>query len=236
VVGVSSPTPPSAGQHVTATVQVTPTELDDDDGDEHVNGAQVAGAEVRGTFLSASATTLLLTVPGFPTGLPISITGQTIPALTGLVAGTPVKAHVTFAPDPSSTQGGVLLTLVSLRVEDNHHGDEHGHSGFVKAEGKVTAVTEAGAVGFEPGSITILGEHGMVTFVIPAGFGPTGVVVGDEVEAKGTLIDPKTGQPTQQPTLLRLEANNNNNGNGDDHDDDDDSGGGHSGDGSGGDE
>ena len=37
VVAVTSPTPPAPGQAVTATVQVTPTSLDDDDGDEQVN-------------------------------------------------------------------------------------------------------------------------------------------------------------------------------------------------------
>ena len=41
-------------------------------------------------------------------------------------------------------------------------------------------------MGGADGSITIDGEHGVVTFVIPAGFGATGVMVGDEVEAKGT--------------------------------------------------
>jgi hypothetical protein len=71
-----------------------------------------------------------------------------------------------------------------VHVEDNHNDHEHGD--FVKAEGTVTAVMEAGAMGGADGSITIDGEHGGVMFVIPACFGATGAMVGDEVEAKGT--------------------------------------------------
>jgi hypothetical protein len=235
VVAVTSPTPPAAGEQVTATVQVTPTALDDDNGDEQVDNGQVGSVEVRGTFASATATTLTLMVPGFPTGLAIGITGQTLPAIA---AGTPVEARVSLAPDPSSTLGGVLLTLVSLHVEGNNQGGGNEHGGFVKAEGMVTNVIEAGTtVGSDPGSITIQGEHGMVTFVIPAGFGPTGVVKGNFVEAKGTPAATLDGQPT----LVRLELkndddeNNNNTttvpGNGGDEGD---SGGGHDGSGNGG--
>ena len=96
-----------------------------------------------------------------------------------------------------------MLTLVSLHVEGNDHGQVPGS--FVKAEGPVTAVTEAGPAGGADGSITIADEHGDVTFVIPAGFGPTGVVVGDQVEAKGTASTTQGGQPT----LVRLEAQDN---------------------------
>jgi hypothetical protein len=108
----------------------------------------------------------------------------------------------------------VVLTLVSLRVENGQSGDHH--DGFVKAEGKVTDVKDA--VGSATGSITIEDEHGSVTFVIPAGFGPTGVVVGDEVEAKGTAST-TAGSP---PTLTRLEGGHDNNGqeNGDNGDGD----------------
>jgi hypothetical protein len=35
-----------------------------------------------------------------------------------------------------------------------------------------------------------------VTFIIPAGFGATGVIVGDEVEARGTPAATAGGQPT----------------------------------------
>ena len=210
VVAVTSPTPPAAGQAVTATVQVTPTELEDDDGDEQVNNAQVAGAEVRGSVISQDANFLRLMVPGFPlTGLAIGITGQTIPVLP---PGTQVEARVALGPDPGNANG-VLLTLVSLHVEGNNHQGEHGS--FVKAEGIVMDVTEAGPLGNEPGSITILDEHGPVTFVIPAGFGPTGVVKGDEVEAKGTAATTAGGQPT----LVRLEASGDDN-DGDHHDGD----------------
>jgi hypothetical protein len=198
VVAVTSPTPPAPGQAVTATVQVTPTSLDDDDGDEQVNNPQVAGAEIHGSVISQDANFLRLMVPGFPTGLAIGITGQTIPALN---PGTQVEARVALGPDPNNANG-VLLTLVSLHVEGKNHQGEHQHGPFVKAEGKVMALTEAGGVGFEPGSITIAGEHGTVTFVIPAGFGATGAKVGDEVEAKGTAAT----TPGGQPTLVRLEA------------------------------
>ena len=66
----------------------------------------------------------------------------------------------------------------------------------------MTAVTEAGPAGGAPGSITVLDEHGPVTFVIPAGFGPTGAVVGGKVEARGTAATTAGGNPT----LVRLEG------------------------------
>lgn len=199
VLAVTSPTPPPAGQAVTATVQVSSTALSDDDGEVEVDDNEVSSTEVRGTVMSQDANFLRLTVAGFPSGLPISIAGQTIPVLP---LGTLVKAHVTLGPDPTN-QNVVVLTLVSLRVENTQSGDHH--DGFVKAEGKVTDVTEA--IGSATGSITIEDEHGSVTFVIPAGFGPTGVVVGDEVEAKGTAST-TVGSP---PTLTRLEGGQDNN-------------------------
>jgi uncharacterized membrane protein YgcG len=215
VLGVTSPTPPAPGAQVTATVQVTPTELDDDNGDEQVNQDQVANAEVRGTVMSQSPTELRLNVTGFPLGLAIGLGGQTIPTIP---VGTPVEARVALGPDASGN--GVLLTLVSLRLDDNGQNNDGEHGDFVKAEGKVMAVTEAGAL---PGSITIEDEHGLVTFIIPVGFGPTGVVVNDEVEAKGT----PGPAATDQPTLVRLESkqdqgggdNNGGSGSGDDQGD-----------------
>jgi uncharacterized membrane protein YgcG len=182
-------------------VQVAPTGLDDDDGNEQVNQDQVANAEVRGTVLSQSATQLRLTVAGFPLGLAIALGGQTIPTIP---VGTPVEARVALGPDPSNPDS-VVLTLVSLRLDDNGENNDEHHGDFVKAEGKVMAVTEAGAL---PGSITIAGEHGLVTFIIPVGFGPTGVVVNDEVEAKGT----PGPTATDQPTLVRLESKHDNGG------------------------
>jgi hypothetical protein len=220
VLAVTSPTPPAPGEQVTATVQVTSTALDDDDGNEQVDDNQVANAEVRGTVLSQDATTLRLNVPGFPAGLAIALGGKTIPVLA---VNTPVEARVALGPDPSNPNA-IVLTLVSLHVEDNQGDEQHGD--FVKAEGNVTAVTEAGA---QPGSITIDGEHGVVTFVIPVGFGPTGVVIGDEVEAKGT----PAATPGGQPTLVRLESNHDSGGSGSGDDGDN---GGSSGDGSGGDD
>jgi hypothetical protein len=237
VLAVTSPTPPAAGQQVTTTVQVTPTSLDDDDGDDQVVSGQVATAEVHGTVLSQNATTLRLTVVGYPaTGLAIGLGTMTIPVLT---PGTPVEARVALGPDPANPDG-VILTLVSLHVEDNHNNGEHEHGDFVKAEGTVTAVMEAGAIGGADGSITIDGEHGVVTFVIPAGFGATGAMVGEEVEAKGTA----SATPGANPTLVRIEGRNDNSGsgnnehNGDNNNNGDDgnSGGGHSGPGSGGDD
>jgi hypothetical protein len=230
VLAVTSPTPPPAGQQVTATVQVTPTELDDDDGNVQVNDTSAPSAELRGTVISQDATSLLLAVNGFPSGLSIALGSQTIPTL---VAGTPVEARVVLGPDPANPKG-IVLTLVSLKVEDGQNNQNEHHGDGAKAEGKVTAITEAGPLGFEPGSITIADEHGMVTFVIPAGFGATGVVVGDEVEARGT---PAT-TPGGQPTLTRLESksDNNDNGNGNGGGGGDDGGdGGNSGHGSGGD-
>lgn len=229
VLAVSSPSPPAPGQQVTATVQVTPTELDDDDGDEEVNGQQAASAEIHGTVASQTATTLFLNVAGFPaSGLPIGLGSMTIPALP---VGTPVEARVALGPDPANPNA-IVLTLVSLHLDNGNH---HEHGDFVKAEGTVMAVTEAGPMGGTDGSITIDGEHGVVTFVIPAGFGATGVKPGDDVEAKGTA----SATPGGNPTLVRLEGGNNNDeaGNNDDNSGNsggDDSGhGGHSGSGGG---
>lgn len=223
VLAVASPTPPTPGQSVTATVQVTSNALSDDDGNEHVDDNQVPSAELRGTVLTQDATTLRLAVPGFPSGLAIALGGVTLPALA---PGTPVEARVTLGPDPANPDA-IVLTLVALHVEDAN-GDQEHHGDRVKAEGQVTAVTEAGAAGGDAGSITIQGEHGTVTFIIPAGFGATGVIVGDEVEAQGTPAATADGQPT----LTRLEGKDDNSGPGGGGDDD---GGGDGGHGSGGD-
>jgi hypothetical protein len=232
VLAVTSPSPPAPGEQVTTTVQVTPTALNDDDGDDQVVRTQVPSAEIHGTVISQDADTLRLAVTGFPaTGLAILLT-TTIPVLT---PGTPVEVRVSIGPDPKNLDG-VVLTLVSIHVEDNHNGQQHEHGDFVKAEGTVTALTEAGALGGADGSITIDGEHGVVTFVIPAGFGATGVMVGDEVEAKGTA----STTPGANPTLVRIEGRDDNSGSGnnehsDHHNngDDNQSGGGNSGPGSG---
>jgi hypothetical protein len=217
VVGVTTPTPPAAGQQVTATVQVTPTELSDDNGDEQVGEAHVPSAELHGTVLSQDASTLKISVPGFPAGLAIALAGQTIPALP---VGTSVEVRVTLGPDPANP-AGIILTLVSLHAENGDNGQGHGHAGpFVNAEGQVTALTEAGPAGGAPGSLTVLGEHGSVMFVIPAGFGPTGAVVGDKVEAKGTASTTVGGNPT----LVKLEGSGDHqNESGDSGDDEGDS-------------
>jgi hypothetical protein len=207
VLSVNSATPPPVGQQVTATVQVGPTALSCNHSHVHVDDTQAPSAEVRGTVLSQDATSLRLSVFGFASGLTIALGGQTIPTLA---AGTQVEARVSLGPDPANPNG-IVLTLVSLRVDDNNDGPAHGT--FVKAEGQVTAVTEAGPTGGAAGSITIAGEQGDVTFVIPAGFGATGVAVGDEVEAKGTAAATAGGQPT----LVRLEAKDGGPGNLGDH-------------------
>lgn len=220
VLAISTATPPSAGQQITATVQVTPTELSDDDGDVEVDDQEAASAKVRGTVLSQDASTLKLSVNGFPSGLAIALGGLTIQTLA---IGTPVKARVTLGPDPANPSA-IVLTLVSLQLdngENGEHGDHHGS--FVKAEGEVTALVEAGAAGGATGSITIADEHGSVRFVIPAGFGPTGAVLGDKVEAKGTAATTAGGDPT----LVKLEGADGEHGNHhDDQSGSDESGGG----------
>jgi hypothetical protein len=217
VLAVSSATPPPAGQQIATTVQVTPTALSDDDGQVEVEDSQVPSAELRGTVLSQSAITLQLAVNGFPAGLAVSVGTVNVPSLT---PGTSVEAHVTLAPDPAHP-GGIVLTLVSLHVENDHLNGDNG--GGVKAEGRVTAITEAGPTGGAAGSITIAGEHGTVTFVIPAGFGATGAIVGDRVEARGTAATTAGGPPT----LVRLEGSNR--GSSDDHGNSSDDHGGSSG-------
>jgi hypothetical protein len=221
VLAVTSPTPPAPGQQVTTTVQVSPNALDDD-GNEQVDAEDVARAEVRGTVMAQDATSLTLTVAGFPTGLVIALGTVIVPVLP---PNTPVEAHVALGPVPGNPSA-VVLTLVSLRVENNENEGHHG--GDVRADGTVLVIIEAGPVGFEPGSITIHGEHGDVTFVIPAGFGPSGVMVGDTVEARGTAPATLDGQPT----LVRLESKSDNSGAGSGDSGDDD--GGSSGHGSGG--
>ena len=221
VLAVASTTPPAAGQQITTTVQVGQNQLSDDDGQVQVEDQQAVGAELRGTVLSQDAASIVLSVNGFPAGLTIGLGTQVIPVIP---VGTPVEARVTLGPDPANP-AGIVLTLVSLHVESGGHGDHHGS--FVKAEGLVTAVAEAGAVGGAPGSITIAGEHGDVTFVIPAGFGPSNAMVGDRVEAKGTA----GATASDPPTLVRLEVSGDDGGN---QGDDDGGSGGHSGQGDGG--
>ena len=208
VLAVASVSPPATGAVVSTTVQVSPNALSNEDGNCQVDQNQAPSAELRGTVLSQDATTLHLTVNGFPGGLTIALGTVTIPALA---VGTPVEARVTLGPDPSNP-AAIVLTLVSLNADNGQMGGQHGdhHHGdngsFVKAEGQVTNVVEAGDAGGAPGSITVAGEHGDVTFIIPAGFGATGVAVGDQVEAKGTA----GATPTDQPTLVRLETSGDN--------------------------
>jgi uncharacterized membrane protein YgcG len=221
VLAVASTSPPAAGQQITTTVQVGQSQLSDDDGQVQVEDQQAPGAELRGTVLSQDAASIVLSVNGFPAGLTIGLGTQVIPVIP---VGTPVEARVTLGPDPANP-AGIILTLVSLHVESGGHGD---HGSFVKAEGQVTALTEAGPAGGAPGSITIAGEHGDVTFVIPAGFGPSGATIGDKVEAKGT----PGATATDPPTLVRLEVSGaDNSGN---QGDDDGGSGGNSGQGDGG--
>jgi hypothetical protein len=205
VLAVTSPTPPSPGEQVTATVQVTPTALDDDDGDEHVDRNDVARAELRGTVVSQSDTELVLATGSG--NLSITLTTP-LPSL--LPPKTFVEARVALAPDPSNSKA-VTLTLISLHVENDENEGEH-HGSFVKAEGQVVSVVEAGVT---TGLITISGEHGTVAFVIPIGFGPSGVKAMDEVEALGT----PAVAPATQPTLVKLELKNGNSGPGDGDDD-----------------
>jgi hypothetical protein len=185
-----------------------------------VQGVAAAGpaAEIQGTVLAQSATSLTLSVDGFPAGLAIALGTQTIPTLA---VGTPVEVHVSLGPDPANANG-IVLTLVSLHVEqgDNGHGSG-ANASDVRAEGAVTALTEAGPAGGATGSITVAGEHGTVTFVIPAGFGATGVVVGDRVEARGTAA----ATAGAAPTLVRLEGGKNHGDSGDDDNGGDDDGG-----------
>ena len=216
VLAIASASPPDAGQQVTTTVQVAAGSLSNEDDACQVEQDQAPSAELRGTVISQGATTIVLAVTGFPAGLTVGLGTVVVPVLA---PGTAVEARVALGPDPANP-AGIVLTLVSLQVDDGMAGDHHGHGDHadsrVKAEGQVTAITEAGAAGGAAGSITVNGEHGAVTFVIPAGFGATGVVVGDTVEAKGT----PGATSADPPTLVRLEVSG-----GSDNSQGDDSGG-----------
>jgi uncharacterized membrane protein YgcG len=207
VLAINASAPPAAGGQMTTTVQVTPTALSDDGHHRQVDGAQAPAAELRGTVLTQSATTLQLNVAGFPAGLTIALGGNTIPVLA---AGTLVEVHVSLGPDPANANG-IVLTLVSLHVEDRNGQVGAPPTPFVHGEGVVTALTEAGPTGGTAGSITIAGEHGLVTFAIPAGFGATGAAIGDRVEAKGTA----SATAGALPTLVRLERSHGGHGSGD---------------------
>ena len=91
VLAVASTSPPAAGDQVTTTVAVGATQLSDNDGECHVDNDHAPFARLRGTVLGQTATTLTLSVPGFPMGLPIAIGTVQIPALA---VNTPVKARV----------------------------------------------------------------------------------------------------------------------------------------------
>ena len=187
-------------------------------GDEQVNQDQVANAELRGTVVSQTATTLVLALTGFPDNLTIAV-GPTTP-IPVLAPQTPVKVRVALAP-VAGNSAAVSLTLLSLRVDDNQNNQNNDgeHGNFVKAEGQVTGLSEATTTA--TGLITVTGEHGAVTFVIPAGFGPSGATMGAEVDALGTAAV----APATQPTLTRLEVDGNNSDSGNGGNDDSNDGG-----------
>jgi hypothetical protein len=108
VLAVASASPPATGAVVSTTVQVTPNALSNDDGHCHVDSNEAPSAELRGSVLSQDATTLQLTVNGFPAGLTIGLGTQVIPALA---VGTPVEARVTLGPDPSNPAAIVLRAI-----------------------------------------------------------------------------------------------------------------------------
>ena len=156
------------GAQVTATVQVTPTALDDDDGDEQVDAR--TGGQRRGARHRALAGRDHAPPDRRPASRWASRSRSAAMTIPTIPVGTPVEARVALGPDASEPDG-VVLTLVSLRLDDNGENNGEHHGDFVKAEGKVTAVTRGGRAG-GPGSITIDGEHGVVTFVIPPGSAP----------------------------------------------------------------
>ena len=199
VLAVASVTPPAAGDQVTTTVQVGPSAAVRQRRRVPCRAQRLALGEGARNRDLVDATTLALAVPGFPAGLPIAVGGLTLPVLA---PNTAVEARVTLGPDPANPNA-IILTLVSLRLDDGQHGDHGDQNGaMVKAEGSVTALTEA--TGVAAGSITIDGEHGTVMFTIPAGFGATGLMVGDDAEAWGT----PGVLPTDPATLVRLEGSN----------------------------
>jgi hypothetical protein len=170
-----------------------------------VRTATAPSLELRGTVSSQTSTALTLDVAGFSAGLTVQDGTVTVPALA---AGTSIEAHVTLGPDPANSSG-IVLTLRSLHVDD-----ATGAPAAVLAEGAVTSLNEAGSA--SAGAITIAGEHGSVTFTIPAGFGAAGVQLGDRVEARGSSATP--------PVLLSLELSGRHaeqgDDNGNDRDDD----------------
>ncbi len=146
MLAVTTPTPPAPGQQVTATVSVTPTALSDDDGQVQVDDHGAPSAELRGRVLSQTTSTLQVSVDGFPAGLTIALGTQTIPALA---VGTPIEARVSLGPDPANP-AGIVLTLLSLHVENGDNAQGAPNATCVKAEGQVTAIIEAGATGVLP--------------------------------------------------------------------------------------
>jgi Domain of unknown function (DUF5666) len=142
-------------------------------GDHHDHGDEV---ETKGTVTALSDDHTSLTVqPSEGGGTPVTFVVPTGFDLSGVQVGSKVEAK-------GSMQNGVL-TLTKLKLEDQ--GEHKG--GEVQAEGAVTALAD------DHTSLTVQpkdeedGSGAPVTFVVPAGFDLSGVQVGSDVEAKGTM-------------------------------------------------
>ncbi len=140
-------------------------------------GDHAGEVETKGTVTALSADHTSLTVqPSEGGGTPVTFA---VPAgfdLSGVQVGSKVEAKGTM-------QNGVL-TLTKLKLED-----QGGHNGGeVEAEGAVTALSaDHTSLTVQPKQDGEDGSGAPVTFVVPAGFDLSGVQVGSEVDAKGTV-------------------------------------------------
>ena len=169
------------------------TRLSDDDGNEHVDDKPGALRRVARHGAHAGR-------DDAPTGRrrvsrpasPSPLVASTVPALA---PGTPVEARVTLGPDPANPDA-IVLTLVAAPRRGRPNGDRSTTVTRVKAEGQVTAVTEAGAAGaMRVDRSRSRASTARSRSSFRPGFGATGVIVGDEVEARRHSARATRGRP-----------------------------------------
>lgn len=147
---------------------------------EHTIDASATHAELSGTVTAftapdttaspAVAGSVSLTVENSTTVVTVVVPADSTATFK---VGDEVELHVTITPGATSTDP---VTYTLMKARHDGHDRDGGHKGGLHAEGVLTIPA--------PGSITVTGEHGAITYVATDAQ-ITGLVATDCVEARG---------------------------------------------------